>query len=144
MTTGQAKSQPKGHVKDLSQNSASPEQSVMQKKLVTLPQKLWEELRKKGYYVPKGDFSAKFFARKLLHFSFVKDITFDARKLLFINLMKEMFPTFDSTICKGFAEVVYTEADRQLLLNIAEKMDDNEEPVATVQTQVTEFAEEAD
>lgn len=34
---------------------------------------------------------------------------------------------FDTTICKGFADVVYNEKDRQLLLNIADKMEEIEE-----------------
>lgn len=130
-----------------SQVSPSPKDGdVQQRKLVTLPQSAWDMLREMSYYIPKGDFSVKFYSRKLLHFSFVKEITAEARKLLFIYLMKEMFE-FDTTICRGFSDVVYNEKDRQLLLNIAEKMEEIEEKGLpdnqSVEEEVGELAEEA-
>jgi hypothetical protein len=112
----------KGFQNSPSQQQAKEENGI-QKKLVTLPGIVWDELKGRGYHIPTGDFSSKFFARKLLHFSFVKDITMEAKKLLFIYLCREMF-TFDTTICKGFADVTYNEKDRNLFLNIADKIEE--------------------
>lgn len=91
----------------------------MEEKLITLPKALWEELRARGLHVPEGNFSTRFFARKLLPFTFVKELSTEAKKLLFKELMKELISNFDSTICKGFAECPYSIEDQETIHDIA-------------------------
>ena len=99
----------------------------MEEKLVILPEQVWQELRDRGLHVPEGNFSIRYFARKLLPFTFVTELSVEAKKLLFKDLMKELVPEFDSTMCKGFAEVPYKIADQETIFDIAAMLTEEED-----------------
>lgn len=93
-------------------------------KLVEYPQEIWDFLKEqKGLFVPEGRFSPKYFAKNLLPFSFVKEISMGAKKKLCIMLLKEMI-NFDSTMARNFRDSCYTEEDREVFGDIAAMLDD--------------------
>lgn len=111
----------------------------MQEKLVRLSKSDWESLRQKGRHIPEGNFSSKFFARKKLDFNFVEELSLEAKKILFIKLMPCLLTEFDSVICRNMASETYNQVDSNMLLNIADAMDDySEKNGAVVVEELTE------
>lgn len=98
----------------------------MEEKLVNLPAKIWQELRDRGFHVVPGNFSIRYFSRRLLPFTYVNELSLDAQKILFLNLCKAMFKDFDSTICKNFAEDMFGLADQEILHDIAAMISEEE------------------
>lgn len=99
----------------------------MEEKLVILSKQVWQELRDRGLHIPEGNFSIRYFSRKLLPFTFVNELSLEAKKLLFKELMKELVPEFDSTMAKGFAQVPYKIADQETLYDIAAMLTEEED-----------------
>ena len=139
MTISQQKNPRAKYSKASKSTQASSEQSPvddeMQEKLVRLPASDWEGLRKKGRHIPEGNFSSKFFARKKLDFNFVEELSLEAKKILFIKLMGCLLTEFDSVICRNMASETYNQVDSNMMLNIADAMDDYSEKNGTVATE---------
>lgn len=110
------------------QQPKAKEEDGLIRKLVEYPQEVWDFLKeKKGLHVPVGNFSAYYFAKNLLPFDFVFDISQAARKKLFIKLAQALLPDFSSTVCRNFADGTLTEEDREILQDCATLMDEREE-----------------
>ena len=100
--------------------------TTVQEKLALLPKAEWDNLRAKGFAIPEENFSNFAFVKNRLPFSFVYDLSTEAKKKLFIRLVKSIIPNFTPVVCKNWADGCLTIAEQEVLHDIAAMMDEDD------------------
>lgn len=126
MSTEQSRS--KGRLpKSKAYYQRTPRIDGVEEKLVALPTETWENLRQKGFHVPRGNFSPWFFTKNKLPLEALRELPHEAAKKAVMILLKALMPKTDSVVLKGFSEQAYDKRDAEILLDIADLFDATEQ-----------------
>lgn len=100
------------------------------RKLVTLPNPQWSELREAGYSIPESDFSEQIYAQRFVNFrKFVQYLSFKGRRYL-LSLLMEKEGEFDGEVA-GRIALLFNEGSKnhELFTYIAEQYNRRDDSV---------------